>query len=250
MVKKLSECTMLEELFEMWKEEQKNESDVDWQITKGETKNIKKETFCKDGVINPDRFQKQRIKVLFITNESNADDYIENGQANRVDDFIEYSESGYDSWRGKMRERICSLYMVITNQYDVEPQSVAQDFAFMNLNKRGGTNQIKDGKHIDKYCSLYGSFIKREIELINPDIIIWLGVNTFDMNIHIKYLGAVREADKVFMEFNDKRVPVIRMWHTSSRSNYRKLDKFNNKVTAKLAAKLVDELERYHIQSK
>ena len=38
MVKKLSECTMLEELFEMWKEEQKNESDVDWQITKGETK--------------------------------------------------------------------------------------------------------------------------------------------------------------------------------------------------------------------
>ena len=243
----ISKCDTINDLFEMWMKEQKNESDVDWEITKGQTKNIEKGTFCIDGIINTDRFQKQNKKVLFITNEANADGYTGNEQPHRIYDFIEYYKSGYDSWRGKMRERICALYMTIIGQFDGELQTVAQDFAFMNLNKRGGTNYVNGGEHIDKYCSLYAPFIKREIELIDPDIIVWLGVNTFDMNIHTKYLGAVKQADKVFMVLNGKKVPIIRMWHTSARTKYRKLDKFDNKVIAKLAAKLADEMEKYHI---
>ena len=44
--------------------------------------------------------------------------------------------------------------MTVMGQFDVELQTVAQDFAFMNLNKRGGTNYVNGGEHIDKYCSL------------------------------------------------------------------------------------------------
>lgn len=247
MNKKIKDYNTLGELFDFWQQEQEKESDENWAITKGETQNIRKNTFCMDGVINQERFDNQKRKILFITNESNADDYIEYNQTNRVNDFKEYYESGYDNWRGKMRERICSLYMTITNQYDIEPQSVAQDFAFMNLNKRGGTNQVKGGEHIEKYCELYGDFIKREIEIINPDVVIWLGVNTFDKDIHTKYLGAIKEDNKVFFYLEGKKVPVIRMWHTSSRCKYRKLEQFSNQIIAKLAAKLVDEMEKYNI---
>ena len=64
----ISKCDTINDLFEIWMKEQKNESDVDWEITKGQTKNIEKGTFCIDGIINTDRFQKQNKKVLFITN--------------------------------------------------------------------------------------------------------------------------------------------------------------------------------------
>lgn len=246
----ISKCATLEDLFEMWKEEQINESEGDWKITKGQTENIKKGTFCIDGIIDMDHYQKQNVKVLFITNEANADGYTKDKPANRICDFIEYYDRGQDCWRGKMRERICALYMTITGQFDVAPQTVAKDFAFMNLNKRGGTNYVKDGKHIDKYCSIYAPFIKREIELIDPDIIVWLGANTFDMDIHTKYLGAVKKKEKVFMVLHGEQVPIIRMWHTSAtRINYRKSDKFDNKIIAKLAAKLADEMKKYYISS-
>lgn len=93
-------------------------------------------------------------------------------------------------------------------------------------------------------------FIKREIELIDPDIIVWLGANTFDMDIHTKYLGAVKKKEKVFMVLHGEQVPIIRMWHTSAtRINYRKSDKFDNKIIAKLAAKLADEMKKYYISS-
>ena len=36
----ISKCDTINDLFEMWMKEQKNESDVDWEITKGQTKNI------------------------------------------------------------------------------------------------------------------------------------------------------------------------------------------------------------------
>ena len=76
----IRKCDTINDLFEMWMKEQKNESDVDWEITKGQTKNIEKGTFCIDGIINTDRFQKQNKKVLFITNEANADGYTGNEQ--------------------------------------------------------------------------------------------------------------------------------------------------------------------------
>lgn len=44
----------------------------------------------------------------------------------------------------------------------------------MNINKRGGSSST-DFKELNKYAEKYKEFIKREIEIINPDYIICCG---------------------------------------------------------------------------
>lgn len=254
----------LESLFQEWKNQQAQEPDENFKYTKGDTIHITKNYFCKDGIINESIFEQSKVKVLFITNESN-DDSIQkdNSTLDRRVDFTDYYESHKDNWDGKLRERVCALYKVITEDnpsftdyYDNNAYEAARSFAFMNINKRGGLRTIKDsnetfGKanHIEEYCKIYHSYMKREIEIINPDIIVWLGVETYDMGIPVKYLDAYRKNDKVYMRINNKEIPILRMWHTSYyRAKNKPMDKFQNKTIGKLAAKLYDELRKYAIK--
>ena len=68
-------------------------------------------------------------------------------------------------------------------------------YAVMDLNKRGGGSDVKSAAHIEEYCKYYQNFIKREIEIINPDVVVWLSTKTYDMELHSKYLGA--ECEKI-----------------------------------------------------
>jgi len=247
----------LKELFENWKKAQIEENEEHWQNkTRGNTTYISKRQFCEDGIINEDFFEKEPKKVLFISNEAN-DDYEAHRnriETSRIKDFQEYYKDKEieNEWGGKLRERVCALYKVIIKDYDIPEHLVAEKFAFMNINKRGGGKNIADENwkrgyenHIEEYCKYYADYIKKEIEIIDPDIIIWLGAKSYDMNLHIKYLGAVKKEDgRVFI--ND--IPVIRMWHTSYyRMKNKPMGKFENKILDKLGAKLDEELRRYNI---
>lgn len=242
----------LDELFIEWQQKQENESNESFEETKGNTTNITKGHFCKDGIICEEKFEKEETKILFISNESNDDS--NNKETSRVESFCEYYEKGKDNWTGKMRERICALYKVIVEDYTIEEYKVAQNFAFMNLNKRSGVNSIKDKNesenHIEKYVELYSDEIKKEIEIINPDIIVWLGYNTYDMDLHIKYLGAYKKDDRIYMTVNSKEIPILRMCHTS-RGQYLTCEydeNFSNKILGKLATVMRDELKRYNLK--
>jgi len=121
-----------------------------------------------------------------------------------------------------------------------------------NGNERRRTKQIshevKNASHIEEYCKRYQDFIKREIEIINPDVVVWLGIKTYDMKLHIKYLGARCEKDKRYFIIERKKVPILRMWHTSYIYGYIKpLPGYSNKIIGKLCAKCLKELERYNI---
>lgn len=239
----------LKKLFDKWKRAQKNESDDSCKKTMISSKIITKDFFTKDGIIDEKRYNKQKTKVLFISNESNIEDHCDpegSHTFDRNEDFIYYCNNKEDEWSGKMRERICSLYMVISNNYDVQPYELAKDFAFINLNKRGGGNNIGNGKHIVEYCKKYEKYIREEIDIIKPDLIVWLGCDTFDLNIHIDYLGAQKEDGKVFIKMGRKKIPIIRMFHTSTRNfgGFKPSKKFDNKIIGKLASKLEYELNR------
>ena len=43
----------------------------------------------------------------------------------------------------------------------------------------------------------------------------WLGTKTYDIDLHIKYLGAKQIGDKIYFLIDDKQIPILRMWHTS-----------------------------------
>lgn len=230
----------LDELFVQWEQKLKESKDI----------KIYNSVFIKDGIVDCDVFNKQYIKVLFVSNEANVGENFNCKNCDIRNEFDiyksrqkdEYYISEIQKWqpsRGKMRERVCCLYQVVINDFSNKntPYNVAKNFAFMNLNKTGGGAKID--KRIFAFCKEYKDEIKKEIDIISPDIIIWLGCNTFD-NIELRTDLGVKEYKGKYYYNN---IPVIRMWHTSYyQSKCEKLGVFDNEITDKLSKKLYDEL--------
>lgn len=131
--------------------------------------------------------------MLFISNEANDDEYSAkfNSKPSNIDDYRKYYETGCDDWKGKMRERTSAIYKVVAGIgiNEMSDSDAAIHYAVIDLNKRGG-GAIKSALRIQEYCKYYKEFIKKEIQIINPDVVVWLGTKTYDIDLHIKYLGA------------------------------------------------------------
>ncbi len=239
----------LDELFNIWKEAHSIESEEDWKKTKGSSENIPKDNFIGDGIIEPEVFKREKLKILFISNEANIDNPKYEKAGDRRENFNEYYTNEYDNWKGKMRERICAVFNELIQEPSPEYYKSAKRFAFMNINKRGGNNHIGDGSHIKEYCNKYKEYIGKEIKLIAPDIIVWFGIKTYNMNL-LQNIGAEYKGNVLFINVNGRDVPIMKMWHTSnwrgsrkSLSNYDEIKEkylsicIDNTLIIKLAAK-------------
>lgn len=211
--------TDLESLFIEWEKAQQNEPDWLWEITNGGNHNIGKNHFRRDGIIDEDTFRNERVKVLFISSEANDNDYSAavHEKMNTVEDYRKYYRTGIDDWEGQMRVRIAEMYKLICG---IERKSLANNeaanrFAVMDINKRGGGSSIKGGKHLNAYCRYYAPFIRKEIEIIDPDIVAIIGKNLYHLDFHRRYLGAIEEDRKCYFELNGKRVPILSLYQTS-----------------------------------
>ena len=247
----ISKTEQLEQLFAEWEYAQENEPDDSWELTRG-GKNITKSHFRRDGIIDEAVFEAEKRKVLFISNEANDDEYSakHNSKPSNIDDYRKYYETGYDDWRGKMRERTSAIYKVITGIgiNEMSDSDAAIYYAVMDINKRGGGADVRGAFHILEYCRYYKEFIKKEIEIINPDVTVWLGTKTYDMDLHVKCLGAVQTGDKRYFLIGGKKIPILRMWHTSYyQGRIEPLKGYSNKIIGKLCAKCREEMKRYNL---
>lgn len=240
----------LNRLFIEWENAQSVESEESLSLTIN-GKNIRKDFFEIDGIIDEDAFEKEEIKVLFVSAEANCDEYGAAKGVSKTDykkDYIEYYKTGYDSWRGKMRERICALYGFITNQKDKELHLLANKFAVLDLNKRGGRSQIDNGLHIVEYTKVYKHFIRKEIKIIDPDLIVWIGNNIYNLGIP-ELLGSISRGMNKYLLVNGKEIPILRMWQTSYyQAKIEPLPEYKNRIIGKLCAKAKMEMERFHIE--
>lgn len=239
----------LDELFDIWKEAHSQEPLEHWDKTKKRfDDSIPKDNFVYDGIIESEVFKNENLKILFISNEANVKSY-EYKSGDRREDFKAYYEKKEDRFKGKMCERICAIFNEIIREPSPEYYKSAKRFAFMNINKRGGSNQIGDGSHIKEYCDLYKEFIEREISLNDPDLIVWLGIKTYNMNL-LQNIGADCKGNILYINVNGHDVPIMKMWHTcyyraskNSLSNYNEVEKeymsigIGNRLIIKLAAK-------------
>ena len=177
-----------------------------WKLTNGGNSNITKEHFRRDGIIDEATYEKERVKVLFISAEANDNEYsaLTNSRPNSVDDYREYHFTGNETWKGRMRERLAELYKVISGGERSEMS-----------NKRGGGPEIKGGKHLKAYCKQYAGYIRREIEIIDPDIVAIVGTNLYDMGLHKSFLGAFSVNGKSYFDLSGKKVPILSLWQTS-----------------------------------
>ena len=180
--------------------------------------NITKEHFRRDGIIDEKTFENEKRKVLFISAEANDDQYSvsSNEKPNSVDDYVEYSRTGYESWKGRMRERLAEMYKVICR---IERNSMSNPeavlhFSIMDINKRGGGSDMKKGTHVREYCRYYADFIRTEIDIISPDVVAIIGSRLYDMNLHTDYLDAINEGGKCYFLINGKKVPILSLYQT------------------------------------
>ena len=109
----------------------------------------------------------------------------------------------------KQKEKIARMakYILdkeITSDYN-ELCEALKSVAFMNINKMGGTNTTKD-ENLRKYYEKYKEFIKKEIEIIKPKIIV-------DMT-H----GCISSEDF-------ENITIVPMMHTAARGKNINLDK-------------------------
>lgn len=213
----LTKTEQLKILFEEWKMEQRKESDVNWAVTKGTTKNISKNHFGIDGIIDEPTFEKEQRKVLFISAEANIDEYSAKKEVlfDSCEPYREYYKSGYENWNGRMKERLSNLYRIAVGipREAMTESEAAIHYAVMDINKRGGGTNM--GAGIELYCELYAEYIRREIEIIDPDLVIVIGIGLYNLNLHGKYLGGKDSRFRPYFMIGSKKVPIVKAWQTS-----------------------------------
>lgn len=252
----LEEAKTLKDLFKCWKKKQSNDSGEET-CNSQDGYVVATNSFYEDGIVKPKEYQNSEMKVLFITNEvsinckeDNAEKkhglkgkcegghLIGNDKGNTVCSFNNYIDGKeQETWSGKMRIKFGEMYRIITEgeNYKIESpfdekvnKEALKKIAFMNLNKRGGFGNIQ-GETFLKYIETYKDYIRREIEIINPDVIVWCGCNTYKK----KYMDAIFDNKDVWKKkklIPDKnKVPILRMWHPSVRA--KSMEKYLNKFS-------------------
>ncbi|RLA79556.1 MAG: hypothetical protein DRG78_12750 [Epsilonproteobacteria bacterium] len=131
--------------------------------------------FNRDGIISKQHWDNTDIKVLFVLKETNK---AKQNIITAISNALVNSSSGW--WKGKVLRRIGRLaYGLINYTGDIPSfeeakkhgKSATLNIAYINMRKTSGgarTNEKSFNKHVEEYAP----YIKKQIELISPDIVV------------------------------------------------------------------------------
>ncbi|NOW90687.1 uncharacterized protein YihD (DUF1040 family) [Clostridium beijerinckii] len=166
----------LDELFELWERK--------WQ-KEGRDRNVYDvEKYVKDGIVDKDTWDKTEKKILFILKEPNGEqDKDDDGNMNLAfglrKDVKKLNQ--YATWRNIFLWSQGLLNTDINNITDfnkihkrIESGNL-KNIAILNLKKTYGTS-VSDMSEIKDFANKDKDLILKEIELINPDIIVTANV--------------------------------------------------------------------------
>jgi len=194
----LREVTTLEALFELWKDAHATEEPESCEKTfprsrKGDVPKGKfKTSFCRDGYLTGQESLER--PMLFVLKESNAIGKEKEGEfcgkfwlqenvhkaifAGALNEkepkwvkldknawrYINWVRRHYQKWAG-------------TDDPSKHVNPFCNPIAFMNLNKRGGYGST-DSERLKNYVEEYKDYLKKQIEIVNPRLIICGGIGT------------------------------------------------------------------------
>ena len=154
----------IKELFKKWKEEHKKDILYEFDTPRFKGKLIPKETFINDGFCISKSIKENTI--LYISKESH--EYNKSSNTNEVKQH-EYTWLKDCFTEGKnliFPRRIKMMQEILEKDMD--------DITFMNINKRGGFANT-DMVILNTYAMQFSDNIIKEIEIINPEMIICCG---------------------------------------------------------------------------
>lgn len=154
---RIKDCETLEDLFKLWNDDNH-------------------EYFCRDGFVNEKAFDiKERI--LFVAKESNV------SKGTDKDFFWLQSVANGNSDSKVLSRRISIMTNAyFKNEFDDTNKSLdnLKKIAYMNINKRGGTNRTNATK-LCEYANNHKDYITREIEIIDPKLIVCCGKLVYEI---------------------------------------------------------------------
>ena len=194
----------LDELFTLWREAHESEDDcMETTLCPG----VEQASFVADGYICKDSYESSPTRILFILKEANVLHDVDPKPAaerSQYGYYQAYLSAGKDN-RPKQLEKMgrmaCYILNKAENPTDAEIKAALKQSAFMNLNKRGG-GAAADNTKLDAYRCKYAAFIKKQIELLNPQVIICLGTHK----------GALACEPRIEKE---GLIPALDMYHTA-----------------------------------
>lgn len=223
--KRVQNAETLEALFDLWKQAHACEENYE-KTTVTETAVLKgkkfggidQNAFISDGYIGKTSYENAKTKILFILKEANVqayrgEDAIKNPSGDtQVNFYMKYIEGTDKPNRPKQQEKLGRIAnYILTNsdsKADDDIRQAMKQCAFMNVNKRGGGNA---DKKVNAYIKQYKAFVKREIEILNPDICVVIGKT---MNAGL---------------FMPQNMPYITLHHTADHyHNVYSVDKYMN----------------------
>ena len=229
--KKIEKIEEIEDLFKIWQKAHicedenscnntlpKGEEIID-KLKTGKYLTIARDSFIKDGYISKDG-KNNFNGILFILKEANVLNHgagrenayeCEPYRDEQFDFYRKYIENeeidNPSNQKEKMGRIAYYLENIKDNKNDIEiikennnHKNSLYRSAFMNLNKRGGANKTND-VCLYSYINKYKKFIEKQIELINPKIIICIGTYRY-----LYSMGIINEK-------NEKKF--FDMWHTA-----------------------------------
>ena len=170
----LNHVTSVDQLFSIWQEAHCTEKDTSYL-----GKNIPKHVFLPDGIIAADQYQAAKQKVLFIAKEANwfqADAEVSPDEP--VETMFWHREVAFgkvDKTQFSYRLAMLANAIMSGNFTSIDKShEVLQSVSVVNLNKRGGYSYCV-WDTLNSYVKAYQDFIRRQIEMIQPDLIVCCG---------------------------------------------------------------------------
>lgn len=180
----------LDELFSLWKKA--HVAEENYEETTIPT--IEQKSFIADGYVSEDDYKKTPLKVLFVLREANIAthrDEKDNPELrthkNFYGDFLK--DIGNDNLP-KQKQKMARMAYYLQHPELSEEERKRPDeegmkralasCAYMNINKRGGDKKVNWEK-FDGYFRTYIVFITKQIEILNPDTIVLIGSNDYEL---------------------------------------------------------------------
>ncbi len=168
--KRIDECKDLESLFAVWQEAHRNEKNYELTFPgKGTLPEEFRNNWTDDGYLSDN---KDDIDILFILKEPN-----EQGSIDKKDEKVfGHKEFWIKNNINNFKSSICRRAYLTAKKIignDLTKETWIYKAAIMNLNKRGGYKRT-DNRKITNYVKTYKGFITKQIEIINPKIIVFM----------------------------------------------------------------------------
>lgn len=193
--------------------------------------------FISDGILDEAEWNKQKYKILFVLKEANW----ENGNADLCEFLLSESSSSYwKTWNNVAR---WTKALIEQGEYPRYVSKADKSFwlrkvAAMNLKKVGG-DAVAEDETIREYAKKDRLYLKEQIELYCPDIIICCGRGNgknadilHDIVFDSSQVSAWQEpiTDNMYNYFiaaiDIKKVPVVSFYHPQIRGGHDKFRRY------------------------